>query len=131
MDNYPVNDSSNEIILEVKAGTVGICESRVYIQIVGSFVKIITSEEMNNGNIPPSKIEINKNLISSFVQIRSVLNFSNVEEGETRKKAIETTSLGYTLNGGPEGEKQFVAQGLDILVVSDTKVVITKLIKFT
>lgn len=130
MENYSVNDSNDDIILEVRAGTVGICETRVYIRIEGSFVKIITSEEINNGNIPPSNIEINKNLINSFVLIRSVLNFSNVEEGEARKKAIETTLLNYILNGGPEGEKKFKAQGMDILIISETKVVITKLIKF-
>lgn len=129
MDRYKINDSSEIVKIEVLAGTVGIAETRVYLRIAGGFEKIHTSEELNNGNIPPSKVETNENLLGALIQIRTVINFSNIPENE-RPKAIENILMEYYLDGGPSGRQKYLAAGLDILPVGKTIVVVTKQIRF-
>jgi len=129
MDTYNVNDGTEDVLIEVSAGTAGIAESRVYLRIDGGFEKILTSGELDNGNIPSSKVKTNQELHDGLIQTRTIINFSNIPEAE-RPEAIKNVLLEYYLDGGPDGRQKFLASGLDILPIGDIKVVITKQIKF-
>lgn len=130
MDIYKVNDTTQEVKLEVQAGVLGIAESRVYLGLIGNFQKIITSEELENGNIPFARVDVNNELSNMFIHIRTVANFSNILEGDEREKAIKNMRIEYLLNGGAQGLMNYHPTSLDIVRVSDTIVFVNKLIKF-
>ncbi len=129
MDTYKVNDSSDEVQIEVNAGVLGIAGSNVYLRLDNGFNKILSSEEMANGSIPFSPIDENQNLSSGLIHIRTLINFSNIPEDE-REQAIENILLEYNLKGGSQGLVDYVAAGLDIVIINPTMVLINKLIKF-
>ena len=128
MDSYSVDDSGKQVKIEVQAGIVGICLSTVSLKKENTFTELFQSDPISNGDIPFTKIDINRKLNGCMVFIDTIMNLANLTP-EQREKAIESIYLLYTLEGGPEGTKGFEVKPIEIDTTDPKRVIITKIIK--
>ncbi len=129
MENYTTDDSLRQVKIQVQAGVVGIATSRVDLKFEGSYTKLFDSEKGSGGNIPSTKVDINKNLTDKTLRVRTTINFVNLPP-ELRQKAIDTIFIVYSLDGGPAGEKKYQNFAGEVLIIDDSKVMVTKKISF-
>ncbi|AVI51649.1 hypothetical protein C5O00_10945 [Pukyongia salina] len=129
MDTYKVDDSAKHVKIDVKVGSTGSAETRVYLDTITADNRICESDDNSNGNIPATKAGINRKLFLRTLIVNTSLNFSNIPDSAV-KDAIKMTHIIYTLDGGPQGEKPF--NNLDAIVNDSdiSSVEITKRIEF-
>lgn len=128
MENYTVDESSKPVALEVKAGVVGIANTRVYLK--KKYRKFLFgSEPFSGGSIPFTPIGNNQALPRSRVVVDTFMDLSNLSD-EERKKAIATILIQYSLKGGPLGLQTFETLPIEIDETNPNLIIITKTITF-
>jgi hypothetical protein len=128
METYEIDDSGRQVKIEVQAGIVGISLSTVSLKKENMFTELFQSDPISNGDIPFTKIDINRKLRSCLILVDTIMDLSNLTP-EQRDRAIKSIYLVYTFTGGPNRAKSFEVKPIEIDSTDPTRVIITKIIK--
>ena len=124
MDNYDVGIGTEQIMLDVNVGTVGVTATVVTV----NNEKIASSKDGNN--IVNVNIGSADKLKNSDLIIQTMIDISHIEN-DLRTKAIENTVINYCLKGSSSEleDKIYDRNPSQLIWLSDCKVMILKVIK--
>ncbi|MFN3445236.1 MAG: hypothetical protein ACK44D_05805 [Bacteroidia bacterium] len=119
---YDTGMDNNSIILEVKIGTVGVAYTATYLSRTGGQWTKLSESNEENGNIPESEIGKASYLRSSYIVIRSIIDFGHLSENE-REIAVNNINASYIFTGGFSGRQDYNFDNDDLTVTPDKKLV--------
>ena len=132
METYRTDKSQKLIKIQIHAGVVGVAETRVYLRYPGqNFKRILKSKPFSGGNIEPSNVDVNNNLLKATLKIETSMSLENVPI-KHRPAAVATIMMVYTLTGGPDGNQSIMGNKSEIWVndkVNPMDIEITKRIR--
>ena len=127
--SYNMGADTNEISLEVAAGTVGVAHSAVTQRWTGGSHEVIRESNADSGNIPKFNAGKAKDLRNSFLVVTTVVDFANIPK-QNWEQAAKTLSVNYSLDGGFSGHQAFAYDSDDVVISQGGKiVVVTKIIE--
>ena len=120
---YDTGIDSNQIKCTVKIGTVGVAYSAIYKARTGGQWAKIKESSSNSGNIRAFTIGKAVNLKSSYLIIRTIIDFSNIDESLWKNQQDNVVAR-YGFSGGFSGSQTYNGDTDDITSSPKGKIIV-------
>lgn len=104
--DYKIGKINKEIYLQVKIGTPGIAHTKVFQFLPGGQHKLLAQSDVASGNIKNTLLAEGKDLIGSYLKIRTVVDFGSLNQSQW-EQLCDTIVGKYGLSGGFMGEQSY------------------------
>ena len=109
-NTYTVGESTNQITLSIKVGTVGVAYTSVYFE---GKPKIAESNTASGGSVA-TVIENANKLKNEWLSIHTAIDLTLIE-ATVRTNAINNIKITYRMEGGQSGRQDFTFSPTDII----------------
>lgn len=121
MSSYKTDQSNKQIKITIWVISPGDAASLVFVD--GQ--QTLASPDNFGGNIPASKVGVNKQLKGTLMELHTAIDLSAILP-ENRKQAIEMIRVTYAIEGGPEGKKLLASNKSNWFVIGDHQTIFIK-----
>jgi len=121
--DYSVGMENNKINLDVTIGTPGIAHTTVFQYFPGGEHKKLVESDVDSANIKQSLIGEGKELIGSYIKIRTVIDFLSIDSSQWELLAQKISGI-YNLSGGFGGSQSYTYDADDKTIGLSGRIVV-------